>query len=84
MAARTWSAWVRDDIIFFNLNWASARRNHMVALMVENVGSLRWWMAGGMAADEGGVRWGGGGGVRRRHGEGEGGELRGHQCDESV
>ena len=50
MAARMWSAWVQDDIIFVNLNWTSARRNHMAASMVENVRSLRWWMAGGVAA----------------------------------
>ena len=50
MAARMWSAWVRDDVIFFNLNWTSALKNHMMASTVENVGSLRWWMAGGVAA----------------------------------
>ena len=54
ISARTWLAWVRDDAIFFNLNWTSARRNHMVASTMENVGSLRWWMAGGVAAGEAG------------------------------
>ena len=24
MVARTWSAWVQDDVIFFNQNWTSA------------------------------------------------------------
>ena len=31
MAARMWSAWARDDVIFFNLNWTSARQNYMAA-----------------------------------------------------
>ena len=49
MAAKTW-----DDVIFFNLNWTSAWRNQMAAATVENVGSLRWWMAGSMATGEAG------------------------------
>ena len=49
MAARTWSAWVREDIAFFSLNWTSARRNHMAASTVENVVSLKWKAPAGEA-----------------------------------
>ena len=42
MEARTWSAWVQDDITFFSRNWTSARLNHMAASTMENVGSLKW------------------------------------------
>ena len=49
MAARTWSAWVREEVTFFSLNWTSAWRNHMAASMVENVGSLKWKAPAGEA-----------------------------------
>ena len=52
MAARTWSACVREFVTFFRRNWTSARQNQMDASTVENVGSLKWWTNCGEAAGE--------------------------------
>ena len=41
MAARTWSAWVWEDFTLRRRNCTSARRNHIAASTVENVGSLK-------------------------------------------
>ena len=41
MAARTWSAWVWEDVTLRRLNCTSARRNHIAASTIENVGSLK-------------------------------------------
>ena len=49
MAARTWSAWVWEDVTFFSLNWTLAWRNHMAVLTVENVGNLKWKAPAGEA-----------------------------------
>ena len=52
MVARPGSACVLEFVSFFKQNWTSARQNQMEALMVENIGSLKWWVDGGVAAGE--------------------------------